>query len=146
MYIYIYDTYICIYIHMHTHLRVLYIHIHIYVCIYTYVHIYMKYIYIYIHIHIHTHLRVLNRRPVVRDDSVTLHQIEPGNSIRIIEQLSTGWRRPIGCLKLQVISGKRVTNHRGFLREMTCKDKASYGSSPLSSQDCITQKCQIRSE
>jgi len=43
---------------------------------------------------------------------------------------STGWRRPIGCHKLQVIFGKRGTNYGGLLRKMTCKDKASYGSSP----------------
>ena len=34
--------------------------------------------------------------------------------------VSTGWRRPIGCLKLQVIFRKRATNYRALLREMTC--------------------------
>ena len=43
---------------------------------------------------------------------------------------STGWRRLIGCLKLQVIFRKRATNYRALLREMTYKDKASYGPSP----------------
>jgi len=43
---------------------------------------------------------------------------------------SAGWRRLIGCLKLQVTFCKRATNNRALLREMTCKDKASYGSSP----------------
>jgi len=42
---------------------------------------------------------------------------------------STGWRRLMGCLKLQVIC-KRATNYRAFLRKMTYEDKASYGSSP----------------
>jgi len=42
----------------------------------------------------------------------------------------TGWRRPIGCLKLQVIFCKRATNCRALLQEMTYKDTASYGSSP----------------
>ena len=42
----------------------------------------------------------------------------------------TGWRRPIGCLKLQVIFRKRATNYRALLRKMTCKDKASYDSTP----------------
>jgi len=37
---------------------------------------------------------------------------------------------PTGCLKLQVICRKRATNYRVFHREMTQKDKASYGSSP----------------
>ena len=30
--------------------------------------------------------------------------------------LSTGWRRPIGCLKLQVIFCKIATNYRALLR------------------------------
>jgi len=33
----------------------------------------------------------------------------------------TGWRRPIGCLKLQVIFRKRATNYRALLRKMTDK-------------------------
>ena len=41
----------------------------------------------------------------------------------------TGWRRPIGCLKLQAIFRKIATNYRALLRRMTSKDKASYGSS-----------------
>ena len=41
-----------------------------------------------------------------------------------------GWRRCIGCLRLQVIFCKRSTNYMAFLQKMTCKDKASYGSSP----------------
>jgi len=43
---------------------------------------------------------------------------------------STGWQRPIGCLKLQVIFRKRATNYRALFREMTYKDKASHGCSP----------------
>ena len=39
----------------------------------------------------------------------------------------TGWRRPIGCLKLQVMFRKRATNYRALLQKMTFKDKASYG-------------------
>jgi len=45
----------------------------------------------------------------------------------------TGWRRSIGCLKLQVIFRKRATIYRALLRKTTYKDKASYGSS----QPCI---------
>jgi len=33
----------------------------------------------------------------------------------------TGWRRLIGCLKLQTIFRKRATNYRALLRKMTCK-------------------------
>jgi len=43
---------------------------------------------------------------------------------------TTGWRRPIGCLKLHVIVRERATNYRAFLRKTPYKDKASYGSSP----------------
>jgi len=42
----------------------------------------------------------------------------------------TGWRRLIGCLKVQVTFRKRATNDRALLREMTHKDKASYDSTP----------------
>ena len=44
---------------------------------------------------------------------------------------TTGWRRPLGCLKLQVIFRKRATDNRALLRKMTYKDKASYDSTPL---------------
>ena len=43
---------------------------------------------------------------------------------------STEWRRPIGCLELQVSFRKSATNHRSLLLKMTSKDKASYGSLP----------------
>jgi len=43
---------------------------------------------------------------------------------------AAGWQTPIGCLKLQVMFRNKVTNHRAFLRKTTCRDKASYGSSP----------------
>jgi len=46
------------------------------------------------------------------------------------KEVDTGWRRRIGCLKLQVIFRKRAANYRILLRKMTSKDKASYGSSP----------------
>ena len=42
---------------------------------------------------------------------------------------SRGWGRCIGCLKLQVVFRQRATHSRALLREMTYKDKASYGSS-----------------
>jgi len=43
---------------------------------------------------------------------------------------SKGWRRPIGCLKVQVIFRKRATNCRALLRKMAYGDKASYRSTP----------------
>jgi len=42
----------------------------------------------------------------------------------------TGWRRCIGCLKLQVSFCKRATNRRALLQKETYTDKASYGSLP----------------
>jgi len=42
----------------------------------------------------------------------------------------TGWRRCIRSLKLQISFRKRTTNYRAVSREMTCKDKASYDSTP----------------
>ena len=48
----------------------------------------------------------------------------------LISEPHSGWQRPIGCLKLYVFFRKRATKYRALLRKMTCKDKASYGSSP----------------
>ena len=42
----------------------------------------------------------------------------------------TGWQRPIGSPKLQIIFHKRATKYRSLLRKMTYKDKGSYESSP----------------
>jgi len=38
---------------------------------------------------------------------------------------STGWRRPIGCLKLQVIVRERATNCRALLQKMSRRDQVS---------------------
>ena len=43
---------------------------------------------------------------------------------------TTGWRRCIGCLNLQVSFRKRANNYRALLRKMTYKDKASYDAVP----------------
>ena len=52
-------------------------------------------------------------------------------SIYILRRdIPTGWRRPIGCRKSQVIFCKRATNYRALLLKMTNKDKASYDSTP----------------
>jgi len=42
----------------------------------------------------------------------------------------TGWRRLIGCRKLQVIFRKRANNYRALLLKMTYEDKASDDSTP----------------
>ena len=61
--------------------------------------------------------------------TLTRSQHSTGRTTTILA-LDTGWRRPIGCLKLQVIFRKRATEYRALLRKMTYKDKASYDSSP----------------
>ena len=66
--------------------------------------------YIFTHIHTNTH-------PYTRDITRGNHAIH-----------CKGWRRPIGCLKLQVNLRKRATNYRALLREMTYEDKASCDS------------------
>jgi len=48
----------------------------------------------------------------------------------------TGCRKPIGCLKLQVIFRKRATNSRTLLRKMTYEDKALYDSTPPCNISC----------
>jgi len=47
----------------------------------------------------------------------------------------TGWRRPTGCLKMQVIFHKRATNCMALSPKKPYKDKASYGSSPPCMQE-----------
>ena len=42
-----------------------------------------------------------------------------------------GWRRCIGCFKLQVSFHERATNYWALLRKMTYEDKASYASCHL---------------
>ena len=43
---------------------------------------------------------------------------------------TTGWRRPIGCLILQVSSNKSPIDYMVCFREKTCKHKASHGAWP----------------
>ena len=43
---------------------------------------------------------------------------------------STGWRRLIEHLKLQVIFRKRATNYRALLQKMTYEDTAPYDTTP----------------
>ena len=79
------------------------------------------------------HTCVATRPYVSRDSFTCVTRIHMCGVIRWYVWLTasgTGWRRPIGCLKLQVIFCKRATNYRALLRKMTCEDKASYESSP----------------
>ena len=56
---------------------------------------------------------------------------------------ATGWRRPIGLLKLQVIVRKRATNGRALLPKITYTDKASYGSSPPCNAAAYRSSCTL---
>ena len=76
------------------------------------------YIYIYIHM-TNTHDKTTVPTP---------HLIH----VRCSRNATTGWRRPTGCPKLQVILRKRATNYRALLQKMTYEDKASYDSTPPS--------------
>ena len=60
---------------------------------------------------------------------------------RISCVLSTGWRRPVRCILSRITFRKLATNYRALLPNMTCKDKASYDSTPLCSFiSCVTYK------
>jgi len=41
--------------------------------------------------------------------------------VKMIRIANTGWRRPIGCLNLQVIFRNRATDYRALLRKLTHK-------------------------
>ena len=58
------------------------------------------------------------------------HILSTTYTYTLLIYLDKEWRRPIGCLKVQVISRKRATNYRALLRKITYGDKASYGSWP----------------
>ena len=55
--------------------------------------------------------------------------------------LGTGWRRPMGCLKLRVFSRKNATNYTAPLQKMTYKDKASYDFTPPCSELSYGNSC-----
>jgi len=78
-----------------------------------------------VHIYTHTHTYVAPRRKA----NITIHA-HKANMMIHARKANTGWRRLIGCLKLQVISRKRATNYRALLRKMTYEYKASYASWP----------------
>ena len=81
---------------------------------------------IYSHIHTCIHTRTKDRNRQTQGD-LAWGVSQSGN--KSVELCNTGWRRLIGCLKLQVIFRKRAINYRVLLRKMTYEDKASYGFS-----------------
>jgi len=109
-----------IYTHLYTH-----IYIHIYTC--TCIH---KYIYIYVYASIHVPASMISLSTSTRGRPSSSANFQTKHSQKVSILVISGWRRPIGCLKLQVIFRKRAINDRALWREMIYKDKAFYGSSP----------------
>ena len=77
---------------------------------------------------------ILQKRPIVLRSLLIVatpyvHSLEQF-ILEYTSNCATGWQRPLGCLKLQIIFRKRATNYRALLRKTTSKDMASYGSSP----------------
>jgi len=58
------------------------------------------------------------------------YQLPAIEEVAMLWSTVTGWRRLIGCLKLQVIFRTRATNSTALLRKMTYDNKASYDSTP----------------
>ena len=89
--------------------------------------------------------RVVRKWPICKTWPIYM----PPFLVNLQNTFSTGWRRCIGCLKLQTSFRKRATNHRALLRKMTYKDKASCGSSPpcseLTFENCeLVHWCGVR--
>jgi len=140
MYIYIY-IYICIYIQTHTHI---YIYVHILIlteiCIYAYTHILTRckccrwilaLVCVSVSVCMCIYMLVclyFPLSPSPPDSLSLLHSFALCLYVRVWQP--TGWRRFIGCVKLQVVFYKRAINYRALLRKMTYKDKPSYASSP----------------
>jgi len=89
----------------------MHIYKNVYMCVCVYVHIC---------IYLHAHVTYFEQN-MSRWSRASCSWFDPQNL------LATGWRRPIGCLKLQVICRKRATNYRALLRKMTLK-KITYFS------------------
>ena len=77
------------------------------------------FIYMYIHIHIYVYTVICI--------SLSLS----------VANKCTGWRKPIGYLKLQVIFRKITTNYMALLLKIIYEDTASYGSLPPCIVKCV---------
>ena len=65
-------------------------------------------------------------------------------AMTLIPVRATGWRRPIGCLKLQVIFRKRATNYKALLQKITNNEKASCMTLTLVRSDTIIHASLVR--
>jgi len=117
-------VYLCINIHRST-----YIHIHVHICIY--IHIYVMLRSVLQCVAVCCRWLQFTWQPLRNVSTVLANICTAILSLNIKQWLhSTGWRRLIGSLKLQIISHKRATKYKSLLRKMTYKDKGSYESSP----------------
>jgi len=88
----------------------------------------------YVHVNIYTHISSPHHTtPSLARQSCSAFMLYICVSIWLhacmqIFTRETGWRRPIGGLKFQIVFRQRATNHRALWRKTTFKDKASYGS------------------
>ena len=98
---------------------------------YIYIYIYVSHMYVYIHAVECVYMYVYVGK--IQFQMQLLHCFSESSNKsnhHHISTLSSDRRRPIRCLRLQVIFRKRTTNYRALLREMIYEDKASYDSSP----------------
>ena len=80
-----------------------------------------------------THPQQTSTQPPFYNPRVRIRRTLSRNSSCILlthQHLTIGWSRPINCLKLQVIFGKRATKNRAPCQKMTYNDKASCASLP----------------
>jgi len=116
------------YMYAHIHIHV-YVHIHIYVYIYVYiksVHVFQSSTNGWWRTSCMQRTRCTQRMSCMCWRS-SRPALNASRSHFLKSQLyNTGWKRGIGCFKLQVSFRKRATNYRALLRKMTCEDKALY--------------------
>ena len=119
LYAYVVITHMCIYVHV-------YIYACMHISTHTDVH---RYIFLYL---FSSSRRALKLKYSCTDKNRSQIATHLSSCVAIeIDMYSTiGWRRPIECLKLQIIFRRRATNYRALLRKMTYKDKARYDSTP----------------
>jgi len=104
----------CVRVYISTHVH---LHMYMYLCIYLH-----TYIYTYIHLYLYQSICL----SIYRTD---------WPCERFSCGISTGWRRCIGCLKMQASFRNRAMNYRARWCKMTHKDKASYVLSPPSTMN-----------
>ena len=117
LYAYVVIIYMCIYVHV-------YIYACMHICTHTDDH---RYIFLYL---FSSSRRALKLKYSCTDKNRSQIATHPSSFVAIDTHSTIGWRRPIGCLKLQVFFRKRATNYGALLQKTIHKDKASHDSTP----------------